>query len=183
MAETNYVHFPDISGTSTTYTVFVRHEDTGALLNTGGDVIAEVGTTGLFSWAQAEDRVACKDYRVRIYQGTTETAVYLVYDGVLYANMSVVDKPFSATKTVLRGTVGASPSPSTTGFTPSAVAPAGVNANQWVGRILVFDNDTATAALRGQATDITAATAAALPALTFTALTSAPASGDTFSIV
>lgn len=183
MAETNYVHFPDISGSTDTYTVFVRNEDTGVLLNTGGDAISEVGSTGLFSWAQAEDRVACKDYRVRIYQGTTETAVYLVFDGILYANMNVVDKPFSATKTVLRGTVGNTPSPTTTGFTPSSVAPAGAVANQWVGRILVFDNDTTTAALRGQATDITAATSAALPALTFTALTTAPVSGDTFSIV
>ncbi len=183
MSETNYVHFPDISGDVSGYTAFVRLEDTGALLNTGGDAITESGSTGLWSWSQAEDRVACKDYRVRIYSGTTETPANLVYDGVLYANMNIVDKPFSASKTVLRGTVGGTPAPTTTGFTPSAVAPGGAVANQWAGRILVFDNDTTTAALRGQATNITAATAAALPALTFTALTTAPVSGDTFSIV
>ena len=88
-----------------------------------------------------------------------------------------------ASRTVVRGTVGAATTPSTTQFTPSALSPSGSAADQFKGRIIVFDNDTATAALRGQATDITASSAAALPLLTFTALTSAPASGDTFSIV
>ena len=42
--------------------------------------------------------------------------------------------------------------------------------------------DTTTTALRGQSTDITASSAASNPLLTFTALTTAPANGDTFSI-
>ncbi len=87
-----------------------------------------------------------------------------------------------ASRTVGRGTVGAT-SPSTTSFTPSALSPAGVAADQFKGRIIVFDNDTATTALRGQATDITASSAAALPLLTYSALSTAPSSGDTFSIV
>lgn len=88
-----------------------------------------------------------------------------------------------ASRTVIRGTVGAATTPSTTAFTPSTLSPAGSVADQFVGRVIVFDNDTATAALRGQATRITASSAAALPLLTFVALTTAPASGDTFSIV
>lgn len=88
-----------------------------------------------------------------------------------------------ATKAVIRGTVGNATTPSSTQFTPSALTPAGVDLNQFVGRVIVFDNDTTTPAIRGQATAISASTAAALPLLTFTALSRAPASGDTFAIV
>lgn len=85
-------------------------------------------------------------------------------------------------RTVVRGTVSGT-SPSTTSLTPSAFSPAGVAADQFKGRILIFDIATTTTALRGQSTDITASSAAALPVLTYTALTTAPANGDTFSIV
>lgn len=71
----------------------------------------------------------------------------------------------------------------TTSIVTSALTPAGAAADQLKGRIVVFDKDTTTAALRGQATDITASTNAATPTLTVTALTTAPASGDTFVIV
>lgn len=87
-----------------------------------------------------------------------------------------------ADRTVVRGTVSAT-APTTTTFTSSALSPVGVAADQFKGRIIVFDNDTTTTALRGQATDITASSAAANPLFTFTALTTAPASGDTFSIL
>lgn len=91
------------------------------------------------------------------------------------------DTDLRGSRTVIRGTVGGSPT--TTTMTPSAITPAGAVADQFKGRILVFDNDTSTAALRGQATDITANTSASLPAFTFTALTTAPSSGDSFSIL
>lgn len=86
-------------------------------------------------------------------------------------------------RTVIRGTVGNATTPSTTQFTPSALNPAGAAVDQFKGRIVIFDNDTATAALRGQATDITANSGAATPLFTFTSLTTAPNDGDTFSIV
>lgn len=70
----------------------------------------------------------------------------------------------------------------TTSIPTSALTPAGSATDQFKGRILVFDKNTTTAALRGQATDITASTASATPTFTVTALTTAPASGDTFSI-
>lgn len=85
-------------------------------------------------------------------------------------------------RATIRGTVSGT-APSTTQFTPSALAPAGVDAGQFLGRIILFDDDTTTAALRGQGTKITASTAAALPLFTYEALTRAPASGDTFTIV
>jgi hypothetical protein len=55
-------------------------------------------------------------------------------------------------------------------------------ASQYNGRILIFQSDTTTAALRNQATDITA-TIVANGELGFTALTTAPVNGDTFIIV
>lgn len=84
-------------------------------------------------------------------------------------------------RTTLRGTV--STSSTTTSVTTSAMSPATSVADQVKGRIVIFDQDTTTAALRGQATDITASSASATPTLTVTALTNAPASGDTFTIV
>jgi len=86
-------------------------------------------------------------------------------------------------RTTLRGTVGIATTPSTTQFTPSALDASMASADQLKGRIIVFDKDTTTAALRGEATDITASSNASLPLLTFTALTTAPASGDTFTVV
>ncbi len=76
------------------------------------------------------------------------------------------------------GTVGSAST--TTSVVTSSLTPAAAVTDQFKGRILTFDRDTATANLRGQATDITASTAAGV--LTVTALTTAPASGDTFTI-
>jgi hypothetical protein len=84
-------------------------------------------------------------------------------------------------KTVLTGTV--TTGASTTSVPTSALSVSGAAADQFKGRIIIFDNDTTTAALRGQATDITASSNAATPTFTVTALTTAPASGDTFRIV
>lgn len=54
--------------------------------------------------------------------------------------------------------------------------------DQYNGRVLIFRSDTATAALRGQATEITD-TVTTNGKLTFTALTTVPANGDVFVIV
>lgn len=86
-----------------------------------------------------------------------------------------------AQRTTLRGTVGASST--TTSIVTSSMTPATSVVDQLRGRIVIFDHDTVTAALRGQATDITGSSASAAPTLTVTALTNAPASGDTFTIV
>lgn len=84
-------------------------------------------------------------------------------------------------RTVLRGTVGSSST--TTSIVTSSMSPSTSVADQLKGRIVIFDHNTTTAALRGQATDITASSASGTPTLTVTALTTAPASGDTFTIV
>lgn len=76
------------------------------------------------------------------------------------------------------GTVGTAST--TTSIVTSSLTPAASVADQFKGRIVTFAQDTTTAALRGQATDITASTGAGI--LTVTALTTAPVSGDTFAI-
>jgi hypothetical protein len=81
---------------------------------------------------------------------------------------------------VLSGTADAGGT--TTSVVTAELTVAGAAADQFKGRILIFRNDTATEALRGQATDITASTTGAAPTLTVTALTTAPAAGDTFII-
>src|SRR5262249_47593116 len=65
---------------------------------------------------------------------------------------------------------------STTSIVTSSIVPAITVADQLKGRIVIFDDDTTTAALRGQATDITANTSGGV--LTVTALTTGPANND-----
>jgi hypothetical protein len=81
-------------------------------------------------------------------------------------------------KVLVRGvvTTGAT----TTSIPTSSLTPSAGVADQFKGRIVVFDANTTTANLRGQATDITANTSGGT--LTVTALTTAPASGDVFTI-
>jgi hypothetical protein len=112
---------------------------------------------------------------------TMKTSVQTAADAAVTANASVASILAPVTNTVVRGTSSATAS--TTSLTPSAFSPAGVAADQFKGRVLVFDNATTTTALRGQATTITASSGVALPVLTYTALTTAPVSGDTFSVL
>jgi hypothetical protein len=85
----------------------------------------------------------------------------------------------AAVRTNVTGTVGAASS--TTSVVTSSMSPAADVTDQFKGLIIKFDLNTSTAALRGQASDITASTSAGV--LTVTALTNAPANGDTFVIL
>lgn len=69
----------------------------------------------------------------------------------------------------------------TTSIPTSSLSPSASVADQFKGRVVIFDKTTTTTALRGQASDITASTSGGT--LTVTALTTAPSSGDTFIIV
>ena len=71
---------------------------------------------------------------------------------------------------------------SQTSIITSACVPNAGATDCFKGRIVIFDRNTTTSALRGQATDITANTSGATPTLTVTALTTAPASTDRFRI-
>lgn len=76
-------------------------------------------------------------------------------------------------------TVGAASS--TTSIVTSSMTPAAAVTDQFKNRIVIFDKDTTTANLRGQAAQITASTAAGV--LTVSTLTTAPVSGDTFTVL
>ncbi len=81
-------------------------------------------------------------------------------------------------RAIVTGTVGSAST--TTSIVTSALAPAAGITDQFKGRIVIFDKDTTTANLRGQGTDITGSTAGGV--LTVSTLTTAPVSGDTFTI-
>lgn len=74
----------------------------------------------------------------------------------------------------------------TTSIPTSSCSPAGASTDQFKGRVLLFANDTATAALRGQGAPIDGSTNAAAPTFTLDAadaLNTVPASGDRFLIL
>lgn len=79
--------------------------------------------------------------------------------------------------TIRRGAVDAAPAPTTTAFADTVNLTEAAN-DHWKGRIIIFTSGT----LKDEATDITAYTGAS-KLLTFTALTAAPAVGDTYVIV
>lgn len=99
------------------------------------------------------------------------------------AGRAIFDADKRGARVTLHGAVGAAPAPTTTQFTPSSLDATCSSVNQFLGRVIVFDKDTTTIALQGQAAVVIANNADALPLLTFDALTSAPVAGDTFSIV
>jgi hypothetical protein len=69
---------------------------------------------------------------------------------------------------------------STSSIVTSSLSPAASGANQFFQRIIIFDKDTTTVALRGQGTNIISNTSGGV--FTVTPLTAAPVSGDTFTI-
>lgn len=137
------------------------------------DVDAFGGTAGTFSSGRPE--VNTTHAAGTAWGSGAITAAALATDAAVEIRDKIIER------TCLRGT--ASGTPTTTSIPTSAMSPATSVADQVKGRIVIFDHDTTTAALRGQATDITASSASATPTLTVTALTTAPVSGDTFTIV
>ncbi len=117
----------------------------------------------------------------------TGTGQLSVSSGVIAADVTKLNSDATAaaniaktTRAIVRCT--ASGTPSSTSIPTSACTPAGAAADQFKGRIITFDADTITTALKGQSTDITASTNSSTPTFTVTALTTNPVSGDTFSI-
>lgn len=98
--------------------------------------------------------------------------------GAISTSVTAADNLERSTLGIVTGTVGAAST--TTSIVTSALSPAAAVIDQYKGRIVTFDSSTTTANLRGQSTDITSNTAAGV--LTVTALTTAPVSGDTFTI-
>lgn len=92
----------------------------------------------------------------------------------------------ASTGAMARGTV--TTGASTTSVPTSALiignaAATGVVADQFKGRVVLFDGNTTTAGLRGAAAAISASSASNTPTLTVGTLPATPASGDTFTII
>jgi hypothetical protein len=64
-------------------------------------------------------------------------------------------------------------------------ATTSISADAWKGRVIIFNSDTSTAALRGQAAAIVSHTSGTTPTFTLAtgAWTTAPQSGDSFTVV
>ena len=160
---------------------------TGELDTASGVVLAKDHTGANLATAAALDTVDdFLDTEVAAIKAKTDSLTFTVA-GKVDANPTAINGDATAaanlaktTRAIGRGTVDAGAS--TTSIPTSAFTPAGGATDQFKGRIITFDADTTTAALRGQATDITASSNAAAPTFTVTALTSTPASGDTFSV-
>lgn len=122
--------------------------------------------------------------RVKVELSATEmeaenvTVVLSDVAGAEWCDMTVNIQPMVGPLGVGTCTTGGT----TTSVVSSSMTPAGGATDHFKGRVLVFDNNTTTAALRGQATKITASTNAAAPTFTVEALSTAPASGDTFKV-
>lgn len=129
------------------------------------DGVTVVAVIGTFRIVAAESVAGVPKSDALAIDGSTEAA----------------DRLQKSAETIVFGTVGAAST--TTSIVTSAISPAGAVTvdDQLVGRVVIFARDTTTAALRGQATDITASTTGGV--LSVTALTDAPVSGDTFTIV
>ena len=105
--------------------------------------------------------------------------------GRMDSNASAIDGNAAAAANLKQSTLGivtavVGAASTITSIVTSSMSPAAAVTDQFKGRIVTFAEDTTTVNLRGQSTDITGNTA--LGVLTVTALTTAPVSGDTFSV-
>lgn len=157
---------------------------------TAAKIAADVTTelqSGLATAANLATVAGYIDTEVAAIKTQTDKFVFTVANKVDANVLNVNGTAASAsnlgktTAAIGRGTVAALSS--TTSIITSAFSPAGISVDQFKGRVVLFDIDTTTTALRGQARTITGSTAVSLAVLTVDALTDAPVSGDTFSIV
>lgn len=122
-------------------------------------------------------RIAAASLNTGTVEANTEVDVTKIHGSAIAARMLEEGTRGNVFWTIGVGSSSTSLVTSSVTPTPDVAIP-----NQNVGRQLTFREDTITVALRGQATDVTAATASATPVYTVTALTAAPVNGDTFVI-
>ena len=144
-----------------------------AEIGTAGAGLTDLG--GMSTAMKAEINVEAD---TAITDAALATAANLAtVDTVVDAIKVTTDKLDPSSDVIMTGTASGTPT------TTTMVSDIGVTVDdQYKGRTIIFKDDTSTSALRNQATDITACTAAS-NTLTFTALTTAPSSGDTFIII
>jgi hypothetical protein len=149
-----------------------------ALLDTDG--IDFGGKTGIHGFSiDLSDNTDAGD--ANTFAASAITATAIASNALTSAKIAADAITPTQIKSVGRGTVDAGAT--TTSIPTSACTPAGAAEDQFAGRVILFDDDTSTAELRGQATSISASSNAAAPTFTVVALTTAASAGDLFSIV
>jgi hypothetical protein len=93
MPETITLHALDLSG-ETTLKLFLRKDD-GTLLNTNGDALTEIGSSGVFAATLGEARTGLGTLSVRVCDGT-ETADNLLIDDFLPESSTVIGAKVNA---------------------------------------------------------------------------------------
>lgn len=178
-------------------------KDNGAYANATFNMTAVAGTNGT-TWnhvlnatemqamfirvliADAAPKVILDDeYIIQTYGHASASIITDLSLANIYANVMAIGSNTTAATNLRQGTLGTTTgtvaaASTTTSINTTSLAPAASVIDQFKYKILTFTSDTATAALQGQSTDITGSTA--LGVLTVTALTTAPAAGDTFTI-
>jgi len=109
----------------------------------------------------------------------------LTANGAVLANVIQIDSVANEAVRLRRGLAGVTlgvcaAGGNVTNIIPSTLDPAATTADQFKGKVINFERNTTTVALRGQGSNIT--NSAANGVLTIVALTTAPVSGDTFTI-
>jgi len=162
-----------VTGDAANITVYVAKDggSVNALTDTSATELDATNAPGVYSFDVSQTE---SDAEVHDFTGKSTTSN--VYISPI---LNLLTLPYSM-PSVGRGT--ATSGGSITSIPTSAFSPAGAATDQFKARIITFDPNTTTAALRGQSTDIMASTNAATPTFTVSALTTAPASGDTFSV-
>lgn len=145
-------------------------------------VVKDGGTAANLTTLPSASPASSKYIKVQLsateMQANNVTVLFADAAGSEWCDLAINIQPMSGPVVIGTCTTGGT----TTSVTTSSITPAGSSTDQFKGRIIVFDSDTTTAGLRGQATDITASSAASNPTFTVSALSDAPASGDTFKI-
>ena len=93
MSETITLHALDLSG-ETTLKLFLRKDD-GTPLNTGGDDLTEIGSSGVFTATLAEARTGLGDLSYRVCLAS-ETADNLLIDGFLPETETTIGASWTA---------------------------------------------------------------------------------------
>lgn len=146
--------------------------------------------SGGYPWADVVSVNGVSASAVTTVKAVLGTSVAVPFDsgGLLNADVqsvaasSVAAANVSKTNQAIgRGQVGSGAT--TTSVTTQSFSFGVGSAGQFIGRTIIFDAGTATTALQGQATSISSNSSAATPTFTVVALTTAPSSADTFSIV
>lgn len=139
------------------------------------------GNGALWEFILTAAELTCKQCEVVIADSATKAVEDNAFIVETFGHASAMwqqDWQSEAFRRAIKGnvifTVGSSST--TTSVITSSMTPAANVTDQFKGRILTFADDTTTAALRGQSTDITASSNAGV--LTVTALTTAAVSGD-----